>query len=444
MERTDATTTARRVWRPSDLGRRTWRGVAILGLVVLIFFAALPVWRHLRGQYHFTQALQAIEAHRYAEAKDHFHSCYSLWPRDPRTLLLGARIARQTNDLKQAELFQRQYRQHNGDPLDEEYLLESTLLQAQQGEVDRVLAQCQRWVEARHAGSARILETLAQSYLQAYRVPEAEVTIRIWLDRFPNDPQAIFYSGWALEHRDVPERAAEEYQRALDLVPHRDDIRVRLAASLLAANRPAEALPLLETLCRAHSDHPPTRLYLVRALYGVGRVDEAQRALEQLLEEFPNYPPALTESGRLALQQGRPAEAAQQLREAVAASPGDAQAWYLLSQTFALQGASTQAEEALARFKILERDQKRIRDIAIHELSRKPNDPHLLAEVGELMLRGGEVAEGIRWLKRALEKDPRHQTAHRLLADHYQKVGQVGLASRHRDQVQRPVREERP
>jgi predicted Zn-dependent protease len=417
------------------VGRRVGRGLAVLALLGLTALGATAAGRHLYGQYQFRQAEAALATHQLAVANRHLAGCLARWPRNPPTLLLAARSARQGGDWKEANQFLRAYRQYGGDPSAEEFILESTLLRAQQGEIDAVLTQCQRWVEDRHPASARVLEALAHSYLLLYRVPEAEVTVKIWLDRYPDDPQAHFYHGWVLEHRDAPERAAEEYRHALVMAPARDDIRLRLASSYLGAARPTQALELLGPLSLSHPDHPPTRLYFARALHGVGRVDDARAALDALLADFPYYPPAMTERGRIAVQEGKTDEAEKWLASAVAQAPGDEQAWFLLSQARRRRGLDKEAAEALARSESLQADQRRIREIATRELSRRPNDPALHAEVGGVLLRAGEPQEALRWLKRALEKDPAHRPTHKLLADYYQKIGQIGLASRHRDKA---------
>src|SRR5262249_42718970 len=160
--------------------------------------------------------------------------------------------ARQAGDVEGAARHLEAYLSAGGGPSDEDFLLERMLLRAQQGEVDPILKSCQSLVEQDHPATARILDALVQGYLRRLRLGDADVTVNIWLDRLPDHPQALHMRGWVREHRGVPERAAEDYERVLQLDPGRDDVRFRLASSLLDASRPAEALTHLEDLCRRH------------------------------------------------------------------------------------------------------------------------------------------------------------------------------------------------
>ena len=415
--------------RPS--GRRLKKALAVAALLAVILLGLGSAILQLWGRHHLRKAKEALDRHDAAEASGHLVHCLRLWPRDPATLLLAARAARKGDRPDEAERLLRAYYRHGGDIAAEGYAVEAALLRVRQGDVDGVLAQCQTRVEQHHPATPDILEALIQGYISQHRVPEAEVTVAIWLDRYPDDPQGIYLRGWVKEYRNVPERAAEDYRRSLELRPGRDDVQLRLASCLLGSSQPAETLPLLEGLCRARADHPPTRLLRARALYAVGRLEDARSALEKLLADFPRYPPALTELGRLELQQGRPG-AGRWLAEAVALAPGDSGAWYLLSQALGRQKKRREADEALARFKSLQKDQHRLREIATREMSRRPRDPGLHHEVGAILLRAGEAREGLRWLKKALEVDPEHRPTHEALAGYYQRIGQIGLASRHR------------
>jgi predicted Zn-dependent protease len=436
---------AREVWaltwcRPAwfsgsnrQLRRRVLTSVALAAVIALALgTVCFCCW----VQHQFPASKQALDAFRPDLAKRHVTVCLKYCPNHPATQLLAARAARQATDLEQAERRLDEYQKLGGDPADEEFILERALLRAQQGDVDTVLKYCQTLVEQKHPASPRILDALVQGYLQTYRTADAEITVRIWLDRMPAHPQALCLGGWVKEQRDFPERAITDYQQALELVPGRDDIRFRLANCLLECSRPGEALALLEDLCRRRPDHLLGLVMRGRALYAVGREAEAAAALDELLAEHPSYPIALIERGRLALQAGQAAAAEKHLRQGLRVRPSDAQAWYLLYQALVQQGRQAQAADMLDRFNRLRSDQNRVREIATKEMSQRPNDPALHQELGATLLRGGQAAEGLRWLKSALRKDPHYRPAHEALADYYEKVGLIGLASRHRQQAQ--------
>jgi len=50
-------------------------------------------------------------------------------------------------------------------------------------------------------------------------------------------------------------------------------------------------------------------------------------------------------------------------------------------------------------------------------------DAGLRCEAGQLLMRNGQEAAGVRWLQRALERDPSYVPARRALADYYQRAG---------------------
>ncbi len=70
----------------------------------------------------------------------------------------------------------------------------------------------------------------------------------------------------------------------------------------------------------------------------------------------------------------------------------------------------------------MEDDLKRFDEIVTRDLVRTPEDPALHYTLGQLLLRGGQHQEGLRWLRNALRLDPQYAPARRALADYYQKA----------------------
>ena len=73
-------------------------------------------------------------------------------------------------------------------------------------------------------------------------------------------------------------------------------------------------------------------------------------------------------------------------------------------------------------------------------ISAAPRDPEHRREMGELFLRNGRDAEGLRWLESALRQDPDHAPTHATLAAHYEKAGRPDLAAGHRSAAGVPPR----
>jgi Flp pilus assembly protein TadD len=137
------------------------------------------------------------------------------------------------------------------------------------------------------------------------------------------------------------------------------------------------------------------------------------------------------ERGRLALRSGQLPEAEAWLREACKMGPTDYQARYQLQLCLTQQGKTAEAGDVLARMKEMEDDTQRLQEIT-KLLERSPHDPGLLCEVGKILLRAGQMDEGLRWLHNALKQNPQHADSHRALADYYFVTGNRGLANQHR------------
>ncbi|MBW1988581.1 MAG: tetratricopeptide repeat protein [Deltaproteobacteria bacterium] len=91
------------------------------------------------------------------------------------------------------------------------------------------------------------------------------------------NPDLLLAAGHALERAKDPEQAAGIYQKVLDQYPeHAVPAQEGLARSLLAANRPGDALPHLRGLAQEEGESArPWRRVLVSTLARCGRTDEA-------------------------------------------------------------------------------------------------------------------------------------------------------------------------
>jgi Tfp pilus assembly protein PilF len=83
---------------------------------------------------------------------------------------------------------------------------------------------------------------------------------------------------------------------------------------------------------------------------------------------------------------------------------------------------------------LLERTNKLLSEVVDRPTARADD----YAEVGEKLLQIGRQRLGVYWLEQALERDPGHQLAHRVLAGYYAKVGNQELAVAHRRRLREP------
>jgi len=169
--------------------RRLWAVAALLGLVTAGLAPAIP---HLHAWYHFRAARSDLQRYHNPQAVRHLQACLHVWPADADALLLAARAARRARAYEQAERCLEKYQQVRG--LDEAGSFEQLLLSAERG-VDSVADRCRHHVEQDHPDTPLILEALTRGYLRQYQLPEARLCLDLWLQRQPDNPQALCLKG---------------------------------------------------------------------------------------------------------------------------------------------------------------------------------------------------------------------------------------------------------
>lgn len=414
--------------------RHPRRTLALAALFLLIAACAGLGGVHLWAAYHLRAAREALERYHTKEALPHLQACLSVWSRDPQTLLLSARTARRMGEFNWADHYLDKYQELRGKE-DDNLIIERALVRAERGEVDSVSRFCRALIERSHSATPLILEALARGYLRRARPRDAERAVNEWLQRQPDNLQALLIRGQIhdedLRHHD----AITDYRRVLEVDPEMDEARERLCMTLMQLGLADEALPHLEYL----SQSAPIKLnklmvqvYLARALDRLGRSDEAEQILAAVLARQPDYGPALTERGKLALRAGRSDEAEKWLRQAIAQEPGDLLAHYQLFLCLGKNGKAEEAQQVQARLEQIESDVQRAQDIAREKMQRTPHDPDLHYELGIIALRVGAREAGLRWLHRALQEDPNHAPTHKALMEYYQHIRDFGRAAEHR------------
>jgi tetratricopeptide (TPR) repeat protein len=421
--------------------RHPLRTLAVGLLLALIVFGAGMAAYHFWANYHLRAARTAVERYHDTEAMEHLAIYLRARQGDAEGLLLSARVARRLEAFEQAEQFLDAYRTLHGE--DDNLILERVLLRAATGDVDEVSRFGHKLVEQDNPAASLILEAFVHGYLFMYRLNEASICLKIWLEREPDNPEAHWYQGLRHEQSAHSQEALASYRRAVELDPERDDARQHWAAILVQMRQSAEALPHLEYLAQRRPDNVMVQVDLARCKDELGQQAAAVEVLDNVLAAHPDYPPAVAERGRLAFQSGQLEVAEKWLRRAAALQPGDYQTHYLLSLCLRGSGKSEEYKEVQARIKQIEDDVQAIEQIVNTKMQQRPHDPALHYEAGMISLRAGSLQDGLRWLHSALREDPKYIPAHRALAYYYQRTGETARAARHGRLAQQAAEEGR-
>jgi tetratricopeptide (TPR) repeat protein len=402
-------------------------------LLAVIGTSVWLIGRHLWVQHHLRAARNSVALYHSLDATVHLDICLGQWPDHPESLFLAARTARRLKAFADAERYLDRYLRVCGE--DDELNLERILLRAEQGEVDAVARFCRALIAQEHAATSLVLEALAAGYARVYRLGESDEILTSWLEREPDNTQALLFRGQSLEMQHRPSDAVDFYRHAVEVDPEHDEVRQRLAAALIDLQQAGEALPHLEHLARRRPHNPAVLYELARCSAQFGESAEAQALLDEALVILPGYVPALEERALLAMRTGQTRDAEGWLREVTQLSPGSYQANYQFYLCLQQNGKTEEARAVHTRAKQIEADNRRYNEIIRDRMQRSPHDPDLHYELGMIAFRSGSPKEGLRWLESALREDPRHAPTHRGMALYYQKAGQAGRAARHLEQA---------
>jgi len=384
---------------------RARRAVILRASVALaaVAAAAVVVWPHATAWLNRERGKSEVEAAPRA-AREHLLRTLATWPNDAETHFHLARAARLADDLDAAELHLKDAERHGWMP---------ALIEAERRESREAVAQ---------------VVSDVRGLMAEFRWPEADGAANRWVELQPNSAAARAAQGRTRERLRKVQAALEAYREAHRLDPTDARVSFDLARLMLEVRQsPDEAAALLESLDRTD---PQVRVYFAAAREAQGRVDEAATILDDILNSNPKNAKALFLRGRLELNRGNPKAAVGFLRRSTTTDPSDREALYALVVALGTEGTPEEIRAAEDRWKRCDADLKRVAELATL-IARSPKDPGLRLEIGDLFLRNGREADGLRWLESAVAIDPKHKPTHRRLAAHFRANGSLDLATRH-------------
>ena len=282
------------------------------------------------------------------------------------------------------------------------------------------------------------------------RVDEAEGLYRSVLEREPDNDEATLGLARVLASKKHFSEASELVGKVLARHPEQTDARLLQGNLDLFQNRFDEALEAFRAAWRNGQDPNvlrsiQARFGIVEALLSLGREQDALTHVDALIKRLPNHPMPHYWRARIAYTQGDMGRALDELLQVVRVQPDHPQSNQLLGAIYYKQGNLVQAEHYLQKYvavvpadipsrKLLAAVRLRLKtpDLALKTLdpllSDEKQDPQLLALAGNAALHKGDVAAGVRYLKKALALDPDNPGLRTELGMAYLSRGDTGSA----------------
>lgn len=352
----------------------------------------------------------------------------SVRPGVARTSFLQARayryqgqMARMRDALKEA--FERGY------PV-EQLEREQHLAIAQLGRLQEALPHLPGMLDDPQDDASDICEAYINGYLLTYQFNPASALLEAWIADCPRDAQAWFVKGLIADEMTNFKEAAESMKKAVEIAPHRSDIRLRYARTLASLHEYEQASAEYSQLISQAGDDPETLTGWAECLVETARGDEARAVYRKILSLAPDHEPAATGLARLEFQQGNYEASLKILNRLFLVRPADSDIRYLLGQVLRRLGRDDEAREHLEYFEEAETAIRKATDLMLKVRDDSAN-PDLRYQVGSILVKYGHRSDGAGWLRSVLEFAPDHRPTHEALRDYYLEEGLSDLARQH-------------
>ncbi len=185
------------------------------------------------------------------------------------------------------------------------------------------------------APPAASAQALAEEAARRWDDKDYDKAVALYRESIRLEPRAETWRslGWLYAERDRHAEAVDAFRQAIALDPSFEpELRFELGEQLLWADRPKEAIPLLESVHRARPRDAAATRRLALACRWADRHAEADALYRSLLAEDPSDPEARAGLGWSLLWRDRHREASGEFRRALDRSPSDADALVGLSR----------------------------------------------------------------------------------------------------------------
>jgi Flp pilus assembly protein TadD len=197
--------------------------------------------------------------------------------------------------------------------------------------------------------------------------------------------------------------------------------------------------PAAETVLRralaGDPESPDIVAPLAHCMLQQGRTDEAKALLEEALQRTPSHLGLLAETGRLHLELGELDQAVKYLSQVVSLQPENTELRYSLAQALRSLGKEDEAQQ---QFRLVDEGTRALLQLSklTAQVVEDPSNVELRFKIASTTWKWKSRSDGEAWLRSVLEYDPTHKETHKLLAEHYERIGRKDKAEYHRKMAQ--------
>lgn len=390
--------------------------------VTIVGFWAVP---RTAKSWRFARSAKLLEGRRHEEAKGLLQNLRSAYPHDPAVLLRLARVYRRLGEFEKMSTILGEAAKCKA-PL-RAIELEAVLAKAQVGHLSEVGRRLPQLLANPGDDGPDICEAYVNGYFLLHKVDFAFRIIEAWKADYPQDPQPYLFEGAYFEQLGISSKSVPAVKRALELAPHRDDIRVRLAKQLFDVQEIEQAAAEASFVLKTDAANPNAKVILAKCLNVLGKPETAIRHLEQVISTSPKNVDAFAALGQLQVEAQQYGAAVRSLERAFELKPFDSGLRYTLANALVADG---QHEEAKLHFQIVSEAKQQLATInqLKDAVNKSPDSADLRYEIGWRLLKFDDPVQGELWLRSTLEIDPDHEQARNALVEHYQMTGKSELA----------------
>ncbi len=332
--------------------------------------------------------------------------------------------------------------------------LESTLLLAQQGQLELVEDRIVSLLATSESDTFEICDAYVNGLLSAGRIGNAETVINAWCKDSPKAALPIYRLARLREYEQKIADAKQLYKQAIDLQPKFYPASYSYARLMLDENEPVEAAIYFEKCSKmSHPEACLTGLAMSHARQG--ETAKAKELFEQLMKSEVSqfrlsyrmvFEPferlvAASEYGKLLVNDQEYSRAIEVLDKALQFNSRDVTSRY--SKSIALRSMG-KAPEAEAEAKIVAETETALREVneLRNAINRNNQDVESMLKLADILIKYESPRNGLFWLRNALSADSENVKVHHALSKYYndyasESPNYVELSKRHATEAQR-------